>query len=100
MKEVEEEPSSDFPRGRDWWERLHTENFDTLAKVVAMVRDELLPSWWEQLADSPMVEFADLYVSSAASACGAASRGLARCSSARAHSRGDCQGGGAVDDIG
>lgn len=48
-----------------WWDRLHTESFATLARVVAMVRDELLPTWREQLADSPMVELADLYVSSA-----------------------------------
>ncbi|WP_063794151.1 hypothetical protein [Streptomyces graminilatus] len=65
MKAVEEETRSTFPRGTDQWHRLHTENFDTLARVVAVVRDEVLPAGREQLADSPMVELAELYVSAA-----------------------------------
>lgn len=66
MKELEEELQSAFPRGTNWWDRLHTESFTAMARVVAMVRDELLPAWRERLADSPMVELAELYVSAAA----------------------------------
>lgn len=65
LKEVEEEPRSAFPRGTSWWDHLHTENFDMLARVVAMVQDELLPAGRKQLADSPMTELAELYVSAA-----------------------------------
>ena len=65
MKEVEEEPRPAFPRGTNWWDRLHTESFETLARVVVMVQDELLPAVRERLADSPMVELAGLYVSAA-----------------------------------
>ncbi|MEU0215577.1 hypothetical protein ABZ281_10820 [Streptomyces sp. NPDC006265] len=66
MRQVEEEPDPVFPQGADWWQRLHTESFHTLARVVAMVQDELLPAGRERLADSPMVELAELYVSAAA----------------------------------
>jgi hypothetical protein len=66
MQQVEEEPDPAFPQGADWWERLHTESFHKLARVVAMVQDELLPAGRERLADSPMVELAELYVSAAA----------------------------------
>ncbi|MFI6283100.1 hypothetical protein [Streptomyces sp. NPDC050988] len=65
MKEAEEEQRSAFPRGTNWWDRLHTESFATLARVVAMVQDELLPVWRERLTGSPMVELAELYVSAA-----------------------------------
>lgn len=64
MKEAEEQGSA-FPRGTAWWDRLHTESFATLARVIAMVQDELLPARRERLASSPMVDLAKLYASAA-----------------------------------
>ncbi|MFK0154316.1 hypothetical protein ACIQVK_19850 [Streptomyces sp. NPDC090493] len=65
MKKMEDRPSYGFPRGASWWDRLHTENLDTLARVVAMMRDELPPGVREQLTGSPMVELAELYIDAA-----------------------------------
>ncbi|MFJ9034535.1 hypothetical protein ACIRQP_40065 [Streptomyces sp. NPDC102274] len=65
VKELEEEPHPEFPRGADHWSRLHTENLVVLARTVTMARDELLSVWKDRLPGSPMVELVEQYVSGA-----------------------------------
>lgn len=63
VRPLERQPQPDFPYGRDWWERLHTENVTGLARSLSVLRDELLPGWREQLpTTSPMIELIELYI--------------------------------------
>ncbi|MEY9839566.1 hypothetical protein [Streptacidiphilus sp. EB103A] len=64
MGEVEQEGAG-FPRGANWWDRLHTESFHALTRTVELLEVDLLPCGRARLPGSPIVELAELWLGSA-----------------------------------